>query len=195
MAHVYPHFSSKHYVGSISADYALFRSTSTVVSLVIDGSLMYNNLFDALVDTFIAAIDKLGHSNIPIVITESGWPSAGNAVATVDNARTYNNNLIKHVLSNAGTPKRPGTTIETYIFALFNENQKAGGEQERHFGLFETNKTPVYPVVFQPESYRGLKVVYIYLTVVYNVFLKLKLLQAPPKQRRNRALLVHNLLY
>ncbi|XP_059071989.1 glucan endo-1,3-beta-glucosidase-like [Cryptomeria japonica] len=148
MAHVYPYFSYKNSAGSTSADYSLFRSTSTVVT---DGNLMYNNLFDVFVDAFISAMEKLGHSNIPIVITESGWPTAGNAVATVDNARTYNNNLIKHVLSNAGTPKRPGTTIETYIFTLFNENQKTGSEA-RHFGLFDTTKIPVYPMDFLAES-------------------------------------------
>ncbi|XP_057832396.1 glucan endo-1,3-beta-glucosidase isoform X2 [Cryptomeria japonica] len=163
MANVYPYFSYKDNPDSISADYALFRSMSTVVN---DGSLMYNNLFDAMVDTFISAMEKLGHSNIPIVITETGWPSAGNVVATVDNARTYNNNLIKHVLSNAGTPKRPGRAIDTYIFSLFNENQEVGDEEERHFGLFETNKIPLYTVSSSPESSRGLKVVYIYLTVV-----------------------------
>ncbi|GLJ36086.1 hypothetical protein SUGI_0723990 [Cryptomeria japonica] len=173
MAHVYPYFSYKNSAGSTSADYSLFRSTSTVVT---DGNLMYNNLFGVFVDAFISAMEKLGHSNIPIVITESGWPTAGNAVATVDNARTYNNNLIKHVLSNAGTPKRPGTTIETYIFTLFNENQKTGAEA-RHFGLFDTTKIPVYPMDFlaessvypplsSPESSKDLKVVYIYLTVI-----------------------------
>nr|AAV66572.1 glucanase-like protein [Thuja occidentalis] len=132
---------------SISLDYALFRSTNPIVN---DGGRMYNNLFDAMVDSFIFAMEKLGYPKIPIVITESGWPSAGTDVATVDNAGTYNNNLIKHVFSSDGTPKRPGNTIETYIFALFNENMKSGSEEERHFGLFETNKNPVYPVNFSP---------------------------------------------
>ncbi|GLJ18440.1 hypothetical protein SUGI_0326700 [Cryptomeria japonica] len=147
MAQVYPYFSYKGNRNSMSADYALFRSASTVVS---DGGRMYKNLFDAMVDAFISAMEKAGHPNIPIVITESGWPSAGTDIATVDNARTYNNNLIRHVLSTDGTPKRPGRTIETYIFALFNENQKDGDEDERHFGLFETNKSPVYQVNFSP---------------------------------------------
>uniref|UniRef100_A0A0D6QVQ3 Glucan endo-1,3-beta-D-glucosidase n=1 Tax=Araucaria cunninghamii TaxID=56994 RepID=A0A0D6QVQ3_ARACU len=144
MAHVYPYFSYKDN-RQISADYALFRSTSPVVN---DGGRMYNNLFDAMVDALISAMENQGYPNIPIVITESGWPSAGSDVATLDNAQTYNNNLIKHVLSPNGTPKRPGNTIETYIFALFNENLKGGAEDEKHFGLFETNLQAVYPVGF-----------------------------------------------
>jgi len=146
MANVYPFFS---YVNenwrNISLEYALFKSTSTVMQ---DGDHSYTNLFDAIVDTIISAMEDLGYHDFPFIITESGWPSAGLNVATVDNAQAYNNNLIRHVLSNAGTPKRPGRSIETYIFAIFNENQKPGAETERHFGLFNPDKTPVYPVNF-----------------------------------------------
>eukprot|EP01018_Ginkgo_biloba_P005183 Gb_34221 [translate_table: standard] len=147
MANVYPYFSYNGNRSQISLHYALFKSSVPVAN---DGGRMYKSLFDALVHSLIAAMEKLGQPNIPIVITESGWPSAGNDVATVDNARIYNNNLIKHVLSNDGTPRRPGRSIETYIFALFNENKKDGDETERHFGLFYPNKNPVYPVNFSP---------------------------------------------
>uniref|UniRef100_A0A0C9RKW9 TSA: Wollemia nobilis Ref_Wollemi_Transcript_13084_1284 transcribed RNA sequence n=1 Tax=Wollemia nobilis TaxID=56998 RepID=A0A0C9RKW9_9CONI len=147
MANVYPYFSYTGNEGTISLDYALFRSTSPVVT---DGDLSYTYLFDAMVDTLLSAMGSLGHGSLPIVITESGWPSAGGDAATVENAQTYNNNLIKHVLSSAGTPKRPGTSIETYIFALFNENLKTGDEIEKHFGLFNPNQQPVYPVNFSP---------------------------------------------
>jgi len=147
MANIYPYISYTGNRGSISLDYALFKSTSTVVQ---DGGRSYKNLFDALVDTLLSAMQALGYPNIPLIVTESGWPSGGADVATVDNARAYNNNLIRHVLSTAGTPKRPGTSIETYIFALFNENKKGGAETERHFGLFNPNQQPVYPVNFSP---------------------------------------------
>lgn len=147
MANVYPYFSYNYNKAQISLDYALFRSSDPVVN---DEGRLYKSLFDAQVDSLVSAMEKSGHPDIPIVITESGWPSAGSEAATVENAKTYTNNLIKHVLSNAGTPKRPGRNIESYIFALFNENLKSGDEPERHFGLFYPDQNPVYSVNFSP---------------------------------------------
>ncbi|XP_057862270.2 glucan endo-1,3-beta-glucosidase-like [Cryptomeria japonica] len=148
MANIYPYFAFLENA-NISLPYALFNPTSPVLR---DGDRTYTNLFDSMVDTIYSAMEALGFNNIPIVVTETGWPSQGTAekalVATIDNAQTYNNNLVKHVLSKAGTPKKPGRNIETCIFALFNENMKAGDETERHFGLFHPNKQPVYPLHF-----------------------------------------------
>jgi len=144
MANVYPFFSYVNNWKNIKLDYALFQSKSPVVE-------SYTNLFDAIVDTIISAMENLGYDNIPLIVTESGWPSGGNInVATIEYARTYNNNLISHVLSNAGTPKRPGRSIETYIFALFNEDKPSQDDTERHYGLFYPNKSPVYEVNFSP---------------------------------------------
>ena len=93
----------------------------------------------------------LGYHDIELVVTESGWPSMGDASekpAVLPNAKTYNNNLIEHVQSKAGSPARPGKQIETFIFALFNENLKPGPLSERNFGLFYPNKTKVYDISF-----------------------------------------------
>ncbi|XP_058108865.1 glucan endo-1,3-beta-glucosidase-like [Magnolia sinica] len=141
LANVYTYFG---YVGNpndISLSYALFTSP-TVVSE--DGSLQYQNLFDAMVDALYSAVERVVGTNMEIVISESGWPSAGGFAATIDNAQTYNAKLIRHV--GRGTPKRPGKPIETYIFAMFNENQKQPPGIERNFGLFHPSKEPVYDI-------------------------------------------------
>ncbi|KAG6504404.1 hypothetical protein ZIOFF_036737 [Zingiber officinale] len=112
--------------------------------VVHDSPFDYQNLFDAMVDAAYAALEKVGGSNVRIVVSESGWPSAGGFAASVDYARTYNQNLIGHVGQGQGTPRRPGSGIEAYIFAMFNEDQKDGKETERNFGLFY----PDYPISF-----------------------------------------------
>ncbi|XP_021751516.1 glucan endo-1,3-beta-glucosidase-like [Chenopodium quinoa] len=63
-------------------------------------------------------------------------PSKGGNVATPENAKTFYTNLIKHIKEGKGTPLNPGLKIETYLFAMFDEDQKPGNETERHYGLF-----------------------------------------------------------
>ncbi|KAL5782595.1 hypothetical protein ACOSP7_007624 [Xanthoceras sorbifolium] len=143
MINVYPYFALVSDPIHVPLDYALFQSTTPGVR---DGDRQYFNLFDAMVDAFVAAMARaVGKEDVRIVVTESGWPSAGGPQATLENAQTYNNNLKKHIQTVGGTPRRPDLNLETYIFALFNENQKAAGI-EQNFGSFYPNLKEVYPL-------------------------------------------------
>jgi len=139
LANVYPYFAYVQNQQSITLDYALFTQQG-------NNEVGYQNLFDASLDSLYAALEKIGQSNVEVVVSESGWPSEGDVGASVDNAGTYYRNLITH--AKGGTPKRPNGPIETYLFAMFDENQKDGAETERHFGLFNPDKSPKYQLGF-----------------------------------------------
>ncbi|KAG0631139.1 hypothetical protein M758_1G230500 [Ceratodon purpureus] len=133
----------------ISLAYAMFASTATTD--VVDGGLVYTNLMDAQLDAVNAAAARLGFAGLRLSVGETGWPSAGDANqpgATIDNAATYNRRLVSKIMSTSqvGTPAKPGVVIPTYIFALFNENQKPGAASERNWGLLYPNLSPVYAI-------------------------------------------------
>lgn len=147
MMDIYPYFVLLNVPVNVDAAYALFQDNAGDADP--NTGLHYSNLFDAMFDANVYAMKSLGFDDIPVIVTETGWPSMGDsAVDSIENAQTYNNNLVKHLISTAGTPARPGQAIRGYIFALFNENQKPGPLSERNFGLFYPNQTKVYDMAY-----------------------------------------------
>ena len=141
LANIYPYLAYFEDPQDIPLEYALFTQRRK-------NSFGYQNLFDEMLDSAYAALEKAGASDVKIVVSESGWPSEGGYGASTQNAATYYANLISHAKSGSGTPKRPGGPIETYLFAMFDENNKQGNKFERHFGLFTPDKSPKYQLSF-----------------------------------------------
>ncbi|CAL5095597.1 unnamed protein product [Urochloa decumbens] len=152
LVNVYPYFAYSGSAGQVALGYALLSAAggAAPASTVTDGGVVYTNMFDAIVDATHAAVEKAGVQGLELVVSETGWPSGGGGDgATVENAAAYNNNVVRHV--GGGTPRRPGKPVETYLFAMFNENQKAEGV-EQHFGLFQPDMSEVYHVDFTAGS-------------------------------------------
>ncbi|XP_057962949.1 glucan endo-1,3-beta-glucosidase 3-like isoform X2 [Malania oleifera] len=148
MLNVYPYYDYMQSNGVIPLDYALFHSLPPNKEAVDANTLLhYTNVFDAVVDAAYFAMSYLNFTKIPIIVTESGWPSKGDSSepdANLDNANTYNSNLIRHVLNKTGTPKHPGISISAYIYELYNEDLRPGSVSEKNWGLFDANGLPVY---------------------------------------------------
>ncbi|KAJ4910784.1 hypothetical protein Rs2_05405 [Raphanus sativus] len=142
LVNIYPYFPYATDPVDIHLDYAVSKSEAVVVQ---DGPLGYSNMFDAMFDAFVWAMEKEGVKDLPMVVSETGWPSAGNGeLTTPDIAATYNGNFVKHVVSGKGTPKRPNSGVDGFLFATFNENQKPPGT-EQNFGLYNpVDMKPIY---------------------------------------------------
>ncbi|PRQ46965.1 putative licheninase [Rosa chinensis] len=79
MINAYPYFAYKSDPANVHLDYALFTTKTSVIQ---DGPLGYYNLLDAIVDSFYTAMKKVGSPNVTVVVSESGWPSAGSGQFT-----------------------------------------------------------------------------------------------------------------
>ena len=124
MVNVYPFLDV---VGTpqIPLPYCLF--TASQGDWVQDGPYVYKNIFDASLDALYVALGEIGLPDLTVVVGECGWPTQGNPLATIANAQTFNQNLIYHCKSGAGTPRRPGTPILCYVFEMYDEANKPTG--------------------------------------------------------------------
>ncbi|KAG9448769.1 hypothetical protein H6P81_008734 [Aristolochia fimbriata] len=145
IVNIYP-FLSLYGNKDFPQDYAFFDGTSHPV---MDGANVYTNAFDGNLDTLVAALNRLGYSQMPIVIGEVGWPTDGDINANLTAARAFNQGLINHVLKGYGTPLRPGVPpMDVYLFSLLDEEAKSvlPGNFERHWGVFSFDGQAKYPL-------------------------------------------------
>ena len=140
---IYPWFTYRANPQDISLDYALLKDEHTV------GGVTYENLMMVQVAAVRAALLRLDptftEDGLPIVVGETGWPTAGHVDATVRNANTYIRNVVR--LGNDGK-------INLYLFEAFDEELKQAlpgtlqdSVEEKNFGLMYENGTPKFSLL------------------------------------------------
>ncbi|KAJ0021219.1 hypothetical protein Pint_31884 [Pistacia integerrima] len=150
LINAYPYFAYKGSPNEVSLDYVLFQPNQGMIDP--NTNLNYDNMLYAQVDAVYSAIKAMGHTDIEVRVSETGWPSNGDedeAGATIENAGLYNGNLLKRIDQKQGTPAKPSVPIDIYVFALFNENLKPGPASERNYGLYYPDGRPVYNIGLQ----------------------------------------------
>lgn len=148
---VYTYFPWSVSPAKLSLDFALLNNGSNETYVDPKTGLVYTNLLDQMLDSVHFAMQRLGFGNVSIAIAETGWPHDGDIDqpgANAYNAATYVTNLVAKMTHNPplGTPARPGVDILTFLFSLYDENQKPGPGTERHWGLTDNNGAPNYQV-------------------------------------------------
>nr|GEU77726.1 glucan endo-1,3-beta-glucosidase 1 [Tanacetum cinerariifolium] len=148
MMNLYPYYVFMQNKGVVPLDNSLFKPLTPSKEMVDPNTLLhYTNVLDAMIDSAYSSMKNLNVSDVIVLVTETGWPSKGDSkepYATVDNADTYNSNLIKHIFDRSGTPFHPEYTPSVYIYELFNEDLRSSPVSEANWGLFYANSTPVY---------------------------------------------------
>ncbi|XP_056173660.1 glucan endo-1,3-beta-glucosidase 11 [Syzygium oleosum] len=156
LINAYPFFAYKGNPRQVPLNFVLFESNPGVVDP--STGLRYDNMLFAQIDAVHSALASLGYHNLTLHISETGWPSRGDADevgATPENARKYNGNLMKIIAQKKGTPMRPNGDLNVYVFALFNENMKPGPTSERNYGLFKPDGTPAYKLALNGSDAGG----------------------------------------
>uniref|UniRef100_A0A1J3I6J8 glucan endo-1,3-beta-D-glucosidase n=1 Tax=Noccaea caerulescens TaxID=107243 RepID=A0A1J3I6J8_NOCCA len=115
--------------------------------------LRYRNSFDMMVDAVISSMAAMGHNNLPVIVTETGWPSSGiDTSAEEDMTFLYSEMFLKgllaHLRSGSGTPLRKEGLLEVYVFELVEEEAKG----IRNSGLLHHNMTSKYSFEFSDDS-------------------------------------------
>lgn len=154
LINAYPYFAYKASPKQVSLDFVLFQQNPGIVDPV--SNLHYDNMLYAQIDAVHSALECLGFKKVCVQISETGWPSKGDADeagATPENAKKYNGNLLKLIADKKGTPMRPNTNLNIYVFALFNENMKPGPTSERNYGLFKPDGSPAYSLGFKGSDF------------------------------------------
>lgn len=132
----------------IPLGFALFQEHAFNFRDDLTTGVRYRNLFDVMVDAVVSAMALAGYETIPVVVTETGWPSAGSELdANIGYAEIYLRGLVRHLKSGAGTPLLRDGVRAVYLYELFD---KEGAT--RNWGVLYPNGTTKYQIDFSSAT-------------------------------------------
>ncbi|CAI7895037.1 unnamed protein product [Closterium sp. NIES-54] len=139
----YPFFSYLGDPANIPRDFVFFKGGAGSYD---DKGRRYGNMMEASIDAALWSFEKLGFPNMPFIVGETGWPTAGAAIASPSAAKEWNTGLVSFLLSGRGTPKRRNSPIRAYLFEMFDEDRKdtTMGAFEASWGLCTMQGDPKY---------------------------------------------------
>ncbi|KAF5194743.1 Glucan endo-1,3-beta-glucosidase [Thalictrum thalictroides] len=135
----------------ITIGFAIFQEHPFVFRDDLLTGVRYRNLFDMMVDSVLTAMASQGHENIPLIVTETGWPSSDETKdmdADHVYAELYIKGLVRHLKSGFGTPLRRDGVAETYLFELVDDDTKDSAQPRHHWGIMYPNMTMKYDIDF-----------------------------------------------
>ncbi|KZV55582.1 glucan endo-1,3-beta-glucosidase [Dorcoceras hygrometricum] len=149
----------------IPIGFALFQENPFNFRDDVVTGVRYRNLFDMMVDSVIAAMAVSWQENIPVIVTETGWPSETDAQAVGNYAEMYLKGLMRHLRSRLGTPLRREGVTEAYIYELFDSkhngsttngaydyaSMREGAGQ--HWGIMYPNLTMKFKLDFSASTW------------------------------------------
>ncbi|KMT18269.1 hypothetical protein BVRB_2g024340 [Beta vulgaris subsp. vulgaris] len=119
----------------------------------------YRNLFDTMVDAVVSAMAVAGHENIPIIVTETGWPSSPGSDLKEESyanqvfAQMYLKGLVDHLKFEGGaTPLKKDGVSEVYIYELFDKEITHNSSSMMQWGILYSNLTSKYKLDFSGYS-------------------------------------------
>ncbi|PHT54287.1 hypothetical protein CQW23_08749 [Capsicum baccatum] len=133
-------------------EFAFFDNNSGFT--IEDGNVTYTNAVELMIDSVAWAIKKAGYPNMKIRIAQIGWPTDGYLHANVQNAERFHRGLLKFIVSQKGTPLKPGP-MDIYLHSLCDENifGTMFGTFQRHWGIYRADGHPKYKIDFSLQGH------------------------------------------
>lgn len=104
-----------------------------------EGKLYYPDILSSSLDAAVYALEELGFPDTSLQLM-TGWPTDGAYYATRQLAATYVDGVNQWAYAANGTPKRPFSTVKTYLRSLVDEDLRPIDTEpwQRRWGLYDT---------------------------------------------------------